>query len=72
MAITSLANSSGSPSRAGYGIAAASPACVSAGNSPSSGVRNSPGAMVSTRMPKRASSRATGSVSAAMPPLDAA
>ena len=35
------------------------------------GVLKIPGAMVITRMPKRASSRAAGRVIAATPPLDA-
>src|SRR5581483_6044587 len=58
MCIASSANSSGWPSRCGKGIAAASESCASCGRLPSSGVRNRPGAMVSTRMPNCASSRA--------------
>jgi hypothetical protein len=56
----------------GIGIARPSAAWASCGSSASSGVLKRPGAIVSTRIPKRASSRATGSVSAAMPPFDAA
>ena len=60
------------PRRLGNGIDAPSAACASGGSSPSSGVSNRPGAIVTTRMPNCASSRASGSVSATMPPFDAA
>ena len=42
------------------------------GKLPSMGVSKMPGAIVITRMPNRASSRATGSVSPATPAFDAA
>src|SRR6185437_5208857 len=71
MCIASEANSSGLPSRCGKGMAAAGESCASCGRAPSSGVRNRPGAMVSTRMPNCASSRAIGRVMPTMPPFEA-
>src|SRR3954462_6480943 len=71
MCSASEAYSSGAPSRCGNGIAEARLSCAACGNAPSSGVRNRPGAMVSTRMPNCASSRAIGSVMPTMPPFDA-
>src|ERR1700754_445381 len=71
MCSASEAYSSGEPSRCGNGMAEARLSCAACGNAPSSGVRNRPGAMVSTRMPNCASSRAIGSVMPTMPPFDA-
>ena len=44
---------------------------VSSGRPASSGVSNRPGAIVITRMPDEARSRAAGSVMPTIPPLDA-
>src|SRR5882724_1485186 len=71
MCSASEANSSACPSRRGNGIDAARLSCASCGRLANSGVRNNPGAMVSTRMPNCASSRAIGSVIATMPPFEA-
>ena len=71
MCSASEANSSACPSRCGNGIYAARLSCASCGRLASNGVRNSPGAMVSTRMPNCASSRAIGSVIATIPPFEA-
>ena len=68
----SCANSAGSPSRFGKGIAAASDCCTASGSSFISGVANRPGAIVQTRMPHCARSRASGSVMPTTPPLLAA
>ena len=67
-----LAYSDGSPSRLGNGTCAPSERCASSGREASSGVRNRPGAMVHTRMPERANSRAMGMVMPTIPPLEAA
>ena len=50
---------------------AASEACTGSGKVRISGVLNSPGAMVHTRMPCCARSRAMGSVMPTTPPFDA-
>ena len=71
MCIASEANSSGWPSRCGNGIAAASESCTSCGQASQQRVKNSPGAMVTTRMPNCASSRAIGRVMATIPPFEA-
>src|SRR5918994_3344348 len=68
----SVAYSSGRPRRLGNGIWAPSSARASWGRAASSGVSNKPGAMVITRTPRLARSRAAGSVRLTMPPLDAA
>src|SRR5215468_6951641 len=64
------ANWSGRPSSLGNGTAAARLFCASSGNAINIGVSKMPGAMALTRMPNCANSRAAGSVSAAMPPLE--
>ena len=51
---------------------APSEACVSGGSPSTIGVWNSPGAIVTTRIPALANSRAAGSVMATTPPFDAA
>ena len=51
---------------------ASSPSRAASGTPSNIGVSRMPGAMVTTRMPLRANSRAAGSVSAATPPLEAA
>src|SRR5262249_41979885 len=66
---TSWANSSGRPSRAGNGTCAPSEACTSGGMPSIIGVWKIPGAIDTQRMPKRASSRAMGSVMPATPAL---
>ena len=58
MCSTNAAYSSGSPSREGNGTEAASPSRTSSGNPLNIGVWISPGAIVITRIPARASSRA--------------
>src|ERR1700682_5044109 len=63
--------SSGLPSRAGCGTCAPSDFLASSGRPASSGVSNRPGAMVTTRMPLLAKSRAIGSVMPTTPPFDA-
>ena len=50
---------------------ALSDCCTASGMPSTIGVQKMPGAMVLTRMPKRASSRAIGRVMATTPPLDA-
>ena len=67
----SWANSSGVPNREGNGICAASDSRASSGRPAAIGVSNNPGAIVQTRIPNLASSRAMGSVIATTPPLDA-
>ncbi|KAG1074529.1 hypothetical protein G6F40_017435 [Rhizopus arrhizus] len=69
---TRLAKSSGLPRRDGNGIEAASDCCTDSGMPSTIGVQNTPGAIVLTRMPKRDSSRAIGSVIETTPPLLAA
>src|SRR5882757_7468295 len=71
MCSASEAYSSGAPSRCGNGMADARLSCAACGNAPSNGVRNRPGAIVSTRIPNCASSRAIGSVMPTMPPFEA-
>ena len=68
----SAANSAGLPSRGGNGIEAASDCCTGSGSGFISGVANRPGAMVQTRMPCCARSRAIGSVMPTRPPFDGA
>ena len=70
-ASASLAYSSGRASRGGNGTPAASPARNSSETVASIGVSTMPGAMVTTRMPYCARSRAAGRVSPTMPPFDA-
>jgi len=72
MCATSAAYSEVRPSRCGKGIVSASEARASSGSAASSGVSNSPGAIVTTRTPDRDRSRAAGSVMPTMPPFDAA
>src|SRR5690606_8540291 len=69
---TSAANSTGLPRRGGKGTLRPSESCTSCGMPAIIGVSKMPGAMETTRMPERASSRAIGSVMAATPPLEAA
>ena len=71
MCTTSAAYSDGSPSRDGKGTAAPSESCTSCGMPAIIGVRKMPGAIVMTRMPERARSRAMGSVMPTTPPFDA-
>src|SRR6185437_12847528 len=68
---TSDAYSAGRPNRGGNGTILPSDSCTSFGKLVIIGVSNRPGAMVTTRMPFRASSRAIGSVSPTSPPFDA-
>ena len=68
----SAAYSSAVPSRLGKGTLLPRLFWTSSGSANIIGVANSPGEMVLTRTPKRASSRAAGSVIAATPPFDAA
>src|SRR5688572_24869784 len=69
---TSAAYSSGRPRRGGKGTCAPSDARTSSLIPCSIGVSKIPGAMVITRMPKRASSRAMGSVMPFTPAFEAA
>ena len=69
MCLTSAANSAGRPSRGGKGTLLPSASCTSGEKPAIIGVSKIPGAMVTTRMPKRASSRAMGSVRATTPPF---
>src|SRR6266542_2741787 len=69
MCLASAAYSAGSPSRGGNGICAPSDFLMSSGRPASSGVSNKPGAMVTTRMPRRERSRAIGSVIPTIPPF---
>src|SRR5437763_1889044 len=62
MCLTSAAYSSGLPRRDGNGICASSDCRTSSRSNASIGVSAGPGAIVITRMPWRASSRAIGSV----------
>ena len=62
----------GRPRRGGNGTDAPRLACTSAGSEAIIGVSNKPGAMVMIRMPKRAISRAIGSVMPTTPAFDAA
>ena len=65
---TSDANSSGRPSRGGNGTILPSASCTSGVRLAIIGVSKMPGAIVITRMPERASSRAIGSVMPTTPP----
>jgi len=69
---TSAANSSGRPSRDGFGTAAPSASREAAGRPARSGVSNVPGATAQTRMPLRARSRAAGRTREAIAPFEAA
>jgi hypothetical protein len=71
MASASCAYSAGSPSRDGNGTCWPSDSCAFSGRPANIGVLKRPGAMVITRMPSRARSRAMGNVMATMAPLDA-
>ncbi len=68
---TVSAYSAGSPRREGNGTCCPREALASSGSPASRGVSNSPGAMVITRMPREANSRAMGRVMPTMPPLEA-
>ncbi len=68
---TVSANSSGVPRREGKGTCAPREALASSGNPARRGVSNNPGAMVITRIPNCANSRAMGRVMPTMPPLEA-
>ncbi len=70
MATASWAYSSGRPRRFGNGTPAARPARNSSETPASIGVSMMPGAIVITRMPEDASSRAAGRVRPTTPPLD--
>src|SRR4029453_7678765 len=67
----SEANSGGRPSREGKGIVAASAWRAGSGISMRSGVSNRPGAIVTTRIPSFARSRAIGRVMPTPPAFDA-
>src|SRR5215475_1885549 len=71
MCLASAAYSAGTPSRAGNGTCAPSAFLMSSDRPASSGVSNKPGAMVTTRIPDRARSRAIGNVIPTIPPFDA-
>ncbi len=68
---TSAAYSEGRPSRGGNGTVASRLLRASSGNPAIIGVSNSPGAIVTTRIPNFESSRATGSVMPTTPALEA-
>ncbi len=68
---TSSAYSSGLPSRLGKGIVAPSASRAGSGSAASSGVSKRPGAIVITRIPRLARSRAAGRVMPTMPPFEA-
>ena len=72
MCRTSLANSGGRPRREGNGTDAPRLSCNGCGIPLSSGVAKRPGAMLHTRIPKAANSRAAGKVSPTMPAFEAA
>ena len=71
MCTASAPYSSGLPSRLGCGTCLPSDSLADSGSPASSGVSNSPGAMVTTRIRSRDRSRAIGSVMPTTPPLDA-
>ncbi len=71
MCLTSAAKSSARPSRFGNGICEVRLSRMSSRIGPSIGVSDGPGAIVTTRMPFEARSRATGSVIPATPAFDA-
>src|SRR6185295_124020 len=71
MCRTSAANSAGRPSRDGNGICAASACRTGSGAIASMGVSKVPGAIVHTRIPSEARSRAIGNVMPTTPPFDA-
>ena len=66
------AYSSGRPRREGKGMPAPSAVRASSGRAASSGVSKRPGAIVITRTPREAMSRAAGRVMPTMPPFEAA
>ena len=68
---TSAAYSEGLPSRCGKGTPSPRALRASSGSAASSGVSNRPGAMVFTRTPRPARSRAAGRVMPTTPPLEA-
>ena len=63
--------SSGLPSRLGCGTCLPSDSLAGSGRPASNGVSNRPGAIVTTRMPLLARSRAMGNVIPTTPPFDA-
>eukprot|EP00962_Isochrysis_galbana_P042484 scaffold15922_cov111-Isochrysis_galbana.AAC.3 len=69
---TKAPNSSGRPKRLGKGMEAASPVLTSSFAPSIIGVSNTPGAIVTTRIPRGARSRAMGNVIPTIAPLDAA
>src|SRR2546425_10752258 len=71
MCLARAAYSLGRPRRDGKGTCCPSEIRASSDRLPIIGVSNVPGAIVMTRIPKRANSRAMGSVIATMPPLEA-
>jgi hypothetical protein len=71
MCSTSAAYSLGSPRRLGCGTCLPSDSLASSGSPSNIGVRNSPGAIVMTRISLSARSRAIGSVMPTTPPFDA-
>ena len=71
MCEASAAYSRGSPRREGNGTCAPRLFCASADRPIIIGVRNRPGAMVQTRMPTEARSRAIGKVMPTTPPFEA-
>jgi hypothetical protein len=71
MCAARAAYSAGWPRRGGNGIDLPSDSRASGGNAASSGVSNSPGAIVTTRIPAEARSRAAGSVMPTTPPFEA-
>ena len=72
MCAARFAYSAGRPSREGCGTWRPRESCASWGSPAIMGVSKIPGAMVTTRISERASSRAIGSVMAATAPLEAA
>ena len=69
--LTSDANSEASPSRFGNCVISTSGSRTFGGAAASIGVLKMPGAMVHTRIPYRARSRAIGNVMPTTPPFDA-
>src|SRR5215472_15157085 len=71
MCCTRAAYSLGWPSRLGNGTCWPRDCRAASGSAPKSGVSKIPGAMVTTRMPSRARSRANGKVIPTIPPFEA-
>src|SRR6266446_4880665 len=71
MCRASAANSAGRPRRDGKGTCLPSDVRTGSGRVARSGVSKMPGAIVTTRIPSSARSRATGSVMPTMPPFEA-